>query len=105
MKVRPSRPGFTPVVTAFQSCTRNGSAEGSLDPKSTRAIKARCLTPDGVGALLGIDQSKVSRITIGQFRDVDEAKLLELVARLGRDVTITIGPLRRRAGRIELQFA
>ncbi len=55
--------------------------------------------------LLGIDQSKVSRITRGQFRGVSEAKLLELVARLGHDVKIVVGPVRRRAGKIELQFA
>ena len=52
-----------------------------------------------------IDQSKVSRITRGQFRGVSEAKLLELVARLGHDVKIVVGPVRRRAGKIELQFA
>ena len=51
-----------------------------------------------------INQSKVSRITRGQFRGVSEAKLLELVARLGHDVKIVVGPVRRRAGKIELQF-
>ena len=47
----------------------------------------------------------VSRITRGQFRGVSEAKLLELVAKLGHDVKIVVGPVRRRAGKIELQFA
>lgn len=70
-----------------------------------RAIKARRLTQEGAAKLLGIDQSKVSRITRGQFRGVSEAKLLELVARLGHDVKIVVGPVRRRAGKIELQFA
>jgi len=70
-----------------------------------RAIKARRLTQEGAAKLLGIDQSKVSRITRGQFRGVSEAKLLELVARLGHDIKIVIGPVRRRAGKIELQFA
>ena len=69
------------------------------------AIKARRLTQEDAAALLGIDQSKVSRITRGQFRGVSEAKLLELVARLGHDVKIVVGPVRRRAGKIELQFA
>ena len=49
-----------------------------------RAIKARRLTQEDAAALLGIDQSKVSRITRGQFRGISEAKLLELVAKLGR---------------------
>jgi predicted XRE-type DNA-binding protein len=69
-----------------------------------RAIKARRLTQQEAAELLGIDQSKVSRICRGQFRGVSEAKLLELVTKLGHDVSIVVGPVRRRAGKIELQF-
>ena len=70
-----------------------------------RAIKARRLTQEDAAALLGIDQSKVSRITRGQFRGVSEAKLMELVTKLGRDVKIVVSPVRRRTGKIELEFA
>jgi predicted XRE-type DNA-binding protein len=73
--------------------------------KIARAIKARRLTQQGAAELLGVDQSKVSRITRGQFRGISEAKLLELVTKLGHDVKIVVGPVRRRAGKIELQFA
>ena len=76
-----------------------------LAAEIARAIKARRLTQQDAAELLGIDQSKVSRITRGQFRGVSEAKLLELVTRLGHDVKIVVGPVRRRAGKIELQFA
>jgi predicted XRE-type DNA-binding protein len=79
--------------------------KSQLAAEIARAIRARRLTQAGAAKLLGIDQSKVSRITRGQFRGVSEAKLLELVARLGRDVRIVIGPMRRRTGKIELQFA
>jgi predicted XRE-type DNA-binding protein len=79
--------------------------KSELAAEVARAIKARRLTQDGAAVLLGIDQSKVSRITRGQFRGVSEAKLLELVARLGHDIKIVVGPVRRRAGKIELQFA
>lgn len=79
--------------------------KSQLAAEIARAIKARHLTQEAAAALLGIDQSKVSRITRGQFRGVSEAKLLDLVTRLGRDVKIVVGPVRRRAGRIELQFA
>lgn len=79
--------------------------KSQLAAEIARAIKARHLTQEAAAALLGIDQSKVSRITRGQFRGVSEAKLLELVAKLGRDVRIVIGPARRRAGKIELRFA
>ena len=69
-----------------------------------RAIKARHLTQGAAATLLGIDQSKVSRITRGQFRGVSEAKLLELVTKLRRDVRIVVGPVQRRAGKIKLEF-
>lgn len=79
--------------------------KSKLAAEIARAIKARRLTQEAAAELLGIDQSKVSRITRGQFRGVSEAKLLELVARLGHDVTIVISPVRRRAGKIELEFS
>jgi predicted XRE-type DNA-binding protein len=79
--------------------------KSQLAAEIARAIKARRLTQLDAAALLEIDQSKISRVTRGQFRGISEAKLLELVAKLGHDVKIVIGPVRRRAGKIELQFA
>jgi predicted XRE-type DNA-binding protein len=79
--------------------------KSQLAAEIARAIKARRLTQQEAAELLGIDQSKVSRITRGQFRGVSEAKLLELVIHLGHAVKIVVGPVRRRAGKIELQFA
>jgi predicted XRE-type DNA-binding protein len=79
--------------------------KSQLAAEISRAIKARRLTQDGAAELLGIDQSKVSRITRGQFRGVSETKLLELMTKLGHDVRILVGPVRRRIGKIELQFA
>ena len=79
--------------------------KSQLAAEIARALKARRLTQQDAAALLQIDQSKISRITRGQFRGVSEAKLLQLVAKLGHDVKIVIGPVRRRAGKIELQFA
>ena len=78
--------------------------KAQLAAEIARAIKARRLTQEGAATLLGIDQSKVSRITRGQFRGVSEAKLLDLVTKLGHDVKIVVGPARRRVGKIELQF-
>ena len=62
--------------------------KSQLAAEIARAIKARRLTQAGAATLLGIDQSKVSRVMRGQFRGVSEVKLLELVAKLGRDVRI-----------------
>ena len=79
--------------------------KAQLAAEIARVIKARRLTQDQAAELLGIDQSKVSRITRGQFRAVSEAKMLELVAKLGHDVKIVVSPVRRRAGKIELEFS
>lgn len=79
--------------------------KSQLAAEIARVIKVRRLTQTGAAELLGIDQSKVSRITRGQFRGISEAKLLELMTKLGHDVKIIVGPVRRRAGKIELQFA
>jgi len=78
--------------------------KSQLAAEIARAIKARHLTQESAATFLGIDQSKISRITRGQFRGVSEGKLLELVARLGHDVKIVVGPVIRRAGKIELEF-
>ena len=79
--------------------------KSQLAAEIARAIKARRLTQQEAAELLGIDQSKVSRITRGQFRGISEGKMLELVTKLGHDVKIVVGPVRRRTGKIELQFA
>ena len=60
--------------------------KSQLAAEIARTIKARRLTQEAAAKLLNLDQSKVSRITRGQFRGVSETKLLELVAKLGRDV-------------------
>ena len=72
---------------------------------SAGAIKARRPTQQDAAELLGVDQSKVLRITRGQFRSVSEAKLPVLVIKLGHDMKIVVCPVRRRAGKIELQLA
>jgi len=79
--------------------------KSQLAGEIARAIKARRLTKDAAAVLLGIDQSKISRVTRGQFRGISAAKLLELVAKPGRDVKVAVGPVRCRTGKIELQFA
>ncbi|MBV7542183.1 helix-turn-helix domain-containing protein [Acidovorax sp. sic0104] len=80
--------------------------KATLAAEIARAIKARRLTQEAAAALLDIDQAKVSKITRGQFRGVSEAKMLELIARLGHDVTITVGKTKRQgSGKIKLAFA
>ena len=99
--------GLAYSVIDQRSAVRAGEMQrkSQLAAEIARAIKARRLTQQGAAELLGVDQSKVSRITRGQFRGVSEAKLLELMTKLGHDVKIVVGPVRRRTGKIELQFA
>ena len=71
-----------------------------------KSIKARKMTQEAAAQLLGIDQAKISKITRGQFRGVSEAKMLELIAKLGHYVKISIGKTKRNGqGKIDLQFA
>ena len=80
--------------------------KSSLAAEIARSIKARHLTQEAAAALLGIGQAKISKITRGQFRGVSEAKMLELVAKLGHNIKITVGKTKRQgAGKIELEFA
>ena len=57
--------------------------------------------------VLGIPQSKLSKMLRGQFRGISEAKMLDCLVRLGRDVQIVVGPARRvaSAGHVAVVFA
>ncbi len=79
--------------------------KSQLAGEIARAIQAKRLTQDAAAVLLGIDQSKFSRITRGQLRGASESKLMELVAKLGHDIKIVIGPAKKRAGKVALVFA
>lgn len=57
--------------------------KSQLADEIARAIITKRLTQDAAVELLGIDQSKISRITRGKFRDVSESKLIEVVTKLG----------------------
>ena len=43
------------------------------------------------GQVIGMPQSKVSKMLRGQFRGISEAMMLECLTRLGLDVQIVIG--------------
>ena len=54
-------------------------------------IQGKGLTQSQAAELLGIPQPKLSLMLRGQFRGISEAKMLECLARLGRDIQIVIG--------------
>jgi len=62
-------------------------------------IRHRHLTQQQAAETLGITQPKLSGLLRGQFRGISEAKMIECLNRLGRDVEIVV----RKAPRSHLQ--
>jgi predicted XRE-type DNA-binding protein len=57
--------------------------------------------------VLGLSQPKLSKMLRGQFRGISEAKMLECITRLDRDVQIIIGPnhFPAHTGHVTVRFA
>lgn len=70
-------------------------------------IKHRHLTQTQAAEILGMTQPKLSGMLRGQLRGISEAKMLECMNRLGRDVQIVMcKPSRSRTtGRTSVVFA
>lgn len=70
-------------------------------------ISRRELTQTQAAGLLGISQPKVSAILNGRFRGISEAKLMDCLNRLGKDVDIVVKDARRtaRTGATRVVFA
>ena len=70
-------------------------------------LNTRNLTQTQAAEILGLPQPKLSRMLHGHFRGISEAKMMDCITRLGRDVRIVIGPEHRtgQAGRVEVVHA
>ncbi|MFN7834351.1 MAG: helix-turn-helix domain-containing protein [Burkholderiaceae bacterium] len=81
--------------------------KAQLATKIGEIIKGRKWSQQQASDILGIPQSKLSKMLRGQFRGVSETKMLDCLVRLGRDVQIVVGPARRAAstGRVAVVFA
>lgn len=81
--------------------------KAQLAAKIGEIIKARHLTQVQASEILGLSQPKLSEMLRGKFRGISEAKMMECLSRLGRDVQIIVksAPRSRREGRIEVVFA
>ena len=64
--------------------------KATLAAKIGEIIKHRHLTQIQAAEILGIPQPKLSGMLRGQFRGISEAKMLECMNRLGRDVDIVV---------------
>lgn len=65
------------------------------------------LTQQQAAEILGIPQLKLSGLLRGQFRDISEAKMIECLNRLGRDVEIVVrkAPRNHPQGKTQVVFA
>ncbi|MBZ9538916.1 MULTISPECIES: helix-turn-helix domain-containing protein [Modicisalibacter] len=80
--------------------------KAQLATKIAEIIKRRRLTQAKAAEIVGIPQPKLSGLLRGQFRGISEAKMLDCLARLGREVRIVVGPSRPRSkpGHVEVEF-
>ncbi|MCL2714964.1 MAG: helix-turn-helix domain-containing protein [Alphaproteobacteria bacterium] len=80
-----------------------------LSIKIEEIIKSRRWTQQQAAEVLGMSQPKLSKMLRGQFRGISQARMIECLNLLGRDVTIAIGPPRRSrthtTGRLKVVFA
>ena len=81
--------------------------KATLAAKIGEIIKQRHLTQAQAAEILFMHQPKLSGMLRGQFRGISEAKMLECLNRLGRDVQIVVRkPSRSKvAGRTSVVFA
>ena len=83
--------------------------KAKLASKIGEIIQRQNLTQQQAAQLLAMPQPKVSLLLRGQFRGISEAKMLECLVRLGRDIDIVVKPARQRApggalGRVNVVF-
>ena len=78
-----------------------------LASKIGEIIKRRGLNQTEAAEVLGMPQPKVSNMLRGKFRGVSEAKMLECLTRLGRQVQIVVKSARNKnvTGRVEVIFS
>lgn len=81
--------------------------KAQLASKIGDILKSRKWSQQQAADVLGIPQSKLSKMLRGQFRGISETKMLDCLARLGREVQIVIGPARRAnaVGHVAVVFA
>ena len=81
--------------------------KAQLATKIGEIIKSRKWSQQQAADVLGLTQPKLSKMLRGQFRGISEAKMLDCLTRLGRNVQIVVSPARRTAsaGHLAVVFA
>ncbi|NMQ21059.1 XRE family transcriptional regulator [Candidatus Competibacter phosphatis] len=80
--------------------------KAQLTNEIDKIIKTRRWSRRKAAEVVGIPQPELSAMLRGHFRGIGEMKLLDCLARLGRDIQITIDPARRRTtpGQVNVVF-
>lgn len=78
-----------------------------LAMKISEIIKHRHLTQMEAAKILGMSQSKVSNLLLGAFRGISEAKMIDALNLLGRDIQIIVkkAPRSHASGQTSVIFA
>lgn len=79
--------------------------KAQLAQKIGEIMKSRRLTQVAAAELFGMIQPKLSGLLRGQFRGISEAKMLDCLSRLGRDVQIVVAKSKQTTGTIKVVFA
>ena len=81
--------------------------KAQLVTKIGEILAERGSTQADAAGLLGISQPKLSRLLRGQFRGISERKLMDCLAKLGRDVEIVVrdAQKKRAQGFVSVVFA
>lgn len=88
--------------------SREMLVKAQLAAKIGGIIKARHLTQVEAAEILAMPQPKVSEMLRGKFRGISEAKMMDCLSRLGRDIQIVVKTAprsRHGVGRVEVVFA
>lgn len=74
--------------------------------KIAESLRQRRWSQQHAAKVLGLTQPKLSRMLRGQFRGISEIKMMDCLAKLGREVKIIIGPeMGSSNGRVEVVAA
>lgn len=68
-------------------------------------LQSKKLTQQQAAKILGMTQPKLSNLLRGQFRGISEAKMLECLVKLGRDVEIVVGSNSVEHGSLKVSFS
>jgi len=81
--------------------------KAQLATKIGEIIELQQWTEQEAANRLGLMKAELSLMLCGQFRNISETKMLDCLARLGRDVQIIIGSAQQRSatGHVTLVFA